>query len=115
MYGVSKVFGENLGRYYRLKYGLDLRGMRYPGIVGSGFRTPSLAQYASMIIEESAMGRHFTLQMEPGERLTRIYRSIPKFDDRCAREEWGWQPEYDHERMIDDFIADPKQHPERYP
>jgi len=177
MYGVSKAFGENLGRYYKLKYGVDFRGLRYPGIVGPGFRTPSLAQYASMIIEESAMGRPFTLQMEPDVKfpflyvkdaalamiklsqaaesdimmvnyilngveplqtaqelvdivnsklpkaqltfepdqgLTQIYHSIPKFDDRCAREEWGWQPEYDHERMIDDFIADLNQHPERY-
>jgi nucleoside-diphosphate-sugar epimerase len=48
------------------------------------------------------------------EGLTEIYRSIPKFDDRCAQEEWGWQPEYDHERMIDDFIADLNQHPDRY-
>ncbi len=177
MYGVSKVFGENLGRYYKLKYGLDFRSLRYPGIVGPGFRTPSLAQYASLAIEESAMGRPFTLQMapdvkfpqlyvkdaalamiklaqapeanikmvnyllngveplqtvqelvdtvtarlpearltfEPDPGLTQIYNNIPTFDDRCAREEWGWQPEYDHERLMDDFIAELQQHPERY-
>lgn len=177
MYGVSKAFGENLGRYYKLKYGTDFRSLRYPGIVGPGFHTPSVVQYASMIIEESALGRPLTLQMEPDVKfpflyvkdaalamiklsqaaesdikmvnyilngiepiqtaqglvdivksklpeaqltfepdqgLTQIYRGIPKFDDRCAREEWGWQPEYDHERMIDDFIADLSQHPERY-
>ncbi len=177
MYGVSKVFGENLGRYYKLKYGLDFRSLRYPGIIGPGFRTPSLAQYASKMIEESAMGRPFTLQMasdakfpllyvkdaalamiklsqapegnikmvnyllngieplktaqelvdmvkarlpearltfEPDPGLTEIYHSIPSFDDRCAREEWGWQPEYDHERLMDDFIEELTQHPERY-
>jgi nucleoside-diphosphate-sugar epimerase len=54
------------------------------------------------------------LTFEPDEGLTEIYRSIPKFDDRCAREEWGWKPEYNHERMIDDFIADLNQYPERY-
>jgi nucleoside-diphosphate-sugar epimerase len=54
------------------------------------------------------------LTFEPDEKLTRIYHRMPKFDDRCAREEWGWQPEYDHERMIDDFTTDLKQHPERY-
>jgi threonine 3-dehydrogenase len=177
MYGVSKVFGENLGRYYKLKYGLDFRSLRYPGIIGPGFRTPSLAQYASMMIEESAKGRPFTLQMapdvkfpllyvkdaamamiklaqapeadikmvnyllngveplqtvqelvdmvkdrlpeaqltfEPDPGLTQIYYGIRPFDDRCAREEWGWQPEYDPERLIEDFIADLRQHPERY-
>ena len=55
------------------------------------------------------------LTFEPDEGLTQIYRSMPKYDDRCAREEWGWQPQYDHERMIDEFIADLNQHPGRYP
>ena len=177
MYGVSKVFGENLGRYYKLRYGLDFRGLRYPGIMGPGFRTPSLARYASMLIEESVKGRSFVLSMapdvkhpllyfkdaahamiklaeapeaeiktvnyllngveplktaqemadrvkarlpgarltfEPDPALTRIYYSMRPLDDRCAREEWGWHPVYDHERMIDDFIAELRQYPERY-
>jgi nucleoside-diphosphate-sugar epimerase len=33
MYGVTKVAGELLGDYYVRKYGLDVRGLRYPGIV----------------------------------------------------------------------------------
>ena len=33
MYGVTKVAGENLCNYYFLKYGLDVRGLRYPGLV----------------------------------------------------------------------------------
>lgn len=33
MYGVSKVSGELVGNYYRDKYGLDIRGIRYPGII----------------------------------------------------------------------------------
>ncbi len=177
MYGVSKVFGENLGRYYKLRYGLDFRGLRYPGIVGPGFRTPSLARYASMLIEESVQDRSFVLSMAPdvkhpllyfkdaalamiklaqapeadiktvnyllngiepqktaqdlvdmvktrlpGARLTfkpdpavtQAYYGMRPLDDRCAREEWGWKPEYDHERLLDDFIAELHQHPERY-
>jgi threonine 3-dehydrogenase len=177
MYGVSKVFGENLGRYYKLRYGLDFRSLRYPGIIGPGFRTPSLAQYASRLIEESVKGQPFTLQMapdskfpllyfkdaalaminlanapekdikmvnyllngieplktaqelvdmvkvklpearltfEPDPGLTQIYYGMKPFDDLCAREEWGWEPEYDHERLMDDFILELKQYPERY-
>ncbi len=33
MYGVTKVAGELLCDYYVQKYGLDVRGCRYPGII----------------------------------------------------------------------------------
>jgi nucleoside-diphosphate-sugar epimerase len=35
IYGVTKVAGELLCNYYFLKYGLDVRSLRYPGIIGS--------------------------------------------------------------------------------
>ncbi len=35
MYGVTKVAGELLCKYYADKYGLDVRGVRYPGIISS--------------------------------------------------------------------------------
>ena len=35
MYGITKVSGELLADYYVAKYGLDCRGLRYPGIVSS--------------------------------------------------------------------------------
>lgn len=33
MYGVTKVSIELLGNYYNLKYGMDIRGLRYPGVI----------------------------------------------------------------------------------
>jgi len=33
-YGVSKAAGENWCQYYVEKYGLDIRSLRYPGIIG---------------------------------------------------------------------------------
>jgi len=35
MYGVTKVAGELLCNYYFLKYGLDVRSLRYPGLISS--------------------------------------------------------------------------------
>ena len=35
MYGVTKVAGELLGDYYFKRFGLDVRGIRYPGIISS--------------------------------------------------------------------------------
>ena len=33
MYGVNKVAGESLCNYYFVKHGLDVRSLRYPGLV----------------------------------------------------------------------------------
>ncbi|HNW71613.1 MAG TPA: NAD-dependent epimerase/dehydratase family protein [Candidatus Paceibacterota bacterium] len=38
MYGVTKVSGELLCQYYFVKYGLDVRSIRYPGIIS--WKTP---------------------------------------------------------------------------
>ena len=73
MYGTSKLFGESLGRYYREKYGLDFRCLRYPGIFGPGFRTPSLAQIFSNMVENSVMGRSSTLRMAPDVKHSLLY------------------------------------------
>jgi len=35
MYGVTKVAGELLGDYYFKRFSLDIRGIRYPGIISS--------------------------------------------------------------------------------
>lgn len=35
IYGVSKVAGELLCDYYHQKYGLDIRGLRYPGVISN--------------------------------------------------------------------------------
>lgn len=65
IYGVTKVFGEQLGFYYKRKYGLDFRGLRYPSIVGPGVKTPGIVQYTSWVIEQCAQGNPYTIEAEP--------------------------------------------------
>ncbi|MGY9073882.1 MAG: NAD-dependent epimerase/dehydratase family protein [Acidimicrobiales bacterium] len=73
VYGVTKVFAENLGAYYRGKYGLDFRSLRYPSIVGPGVTTWSLAQYTSWMIEKPALGEPFEVWTAPDAVIPIMY------------------------------------------
>ena len=55
-YGATKVFSELMGQFYRRKFGLDFRGVRFPSIVGPGVKTPGVVQYTSWMIEECVKG-----------------------------------------------------------
>jgi threonine 3-dehydrogenase len=176
-YGATKVFGEHMGLFYRRKYQLDFRGLRYPSIIGPGVRTPGVAQYTSWVIEECAKGKPFTIWVTPETRVPVMYikdaaratvqlaaapweqiktvtylidgqkptpsaqdladavraklpeaqitfrpdleiqrvldRVLP-LDDRNARQEWGWEPTYTLERMVEDFLGELRTHPRRY-
>jgi len=167
-YGMTKVFGEHMGLFYRRKHGLDFRGLRYPSIIGPGVRSPGAVQYTSWVIESCAQGRPFTIWVEPETRVPVMYikdaalatvrlaqatpqgittvnylvngvtptpsageladvvrsriagaqiefkpdpsiqqliqESLRPLDDRRARQEWGWQPRYDLQRLVDDFL-----------
>jgi len=46
MYGVTKVAGEMLGNYYREKWGLDFRGVRFPGLINAGVPGGGTTDYA---------------------------------------------------------------------
>lgn len=72
-YGVTKVFGENLGAYYRQRYGFDFRGLRYPSIVGPGVTTWSLAQYTSWMIERPILGQPFDVWVRPEAVIPLLY------------------------------------------
>jgi threonine 3-dehydrogenase len=72
-YGVIKVFCEHMGLFYRRKYGLDFRSVRYPGIVGPGVKTPAVAQYTSWVIEACANGKPFIIWVEPATAVPVLY------------------------------------------
>lgn len=58
-YGTSKLYGELLGRFYRRKFGLDFRALRYFAVIGPGARTLMRSQYNSWMIEHAALGKPF--------------------------------------------------------
>ncbi len=177
-YGATKVFCEHMGLFYKRKFGLDFRSIRYPSIVGPGVKTPGVVQFTSWVIEECAKGNPFTFNVKPETRAPVMYfkdssRAMVKLgeaapdnikmvnyvvagarpiasageladivrakipaaqinfepdmelqaildklllpiDDSCARDEWGWNPEYDQERIVEDFLQELKQNPQRY-
>jgi threonine 3-dehydrogenase len=73
LYGAAKSFGENLGRYYSVTHGLDFRGIRFQSIVGPGVKSPGVVQYISWSIEESILGRPFTIWAKPDIRTPALY------------------------------------------
>ena len=72
-YGATKVFCEHMGLFFKRKYGLDFRAIRYPSIVGPGVKTAAVAQFTSWVIEESAKGNPFTITLKPETRVPVIY------------------------------------------
>lgn len=168
IYGVTKVAGELLCDYYFAKYGVDTRGVRYPGIISNvtlpGGGTTDYAveiyydaikkgQYtcnlkagtfmdmmympdclaaaidimeadpsklvhrncfnvASMSFDPEMMAteikKHipeFTLNYEIDEVRQKIANSWPdRMDDSAAREEWGWDPKFDLNKMTVDML-----------
>jgi len=168
MYGVTKVAGELLCEYYSLKRRLDVRSIRFPGLISSEARpgggTTDYAveifysaiekgTYTCFLKEDSTLPmmympdalraaiqlmevdgsrvrlhigynlaamsfspaelaveirkhiKSFTLTYAPDSRQ-KIADSWPKsIDDSAARNDWGWRPEYDLERMVADMIA----------
>ena len=72
-YGTTKVFSELMGQFYRRKFGLDFRGVRYPSIVGPGVKTPGVVQYTSWMIEDCIKGKPHTVQVSRDTRTPVMY------------------------------------------
>ena len=72
-YGCTKVFSELMGRFYKRKFGLDFRGVRYPAIIGPGVKTPGIVQYNAWAIEEAFKGNPFKIWVTPNTRCAAMY------------------------------------------
>lgn len=73
MYGVTKIFGELLGRFYHRKFGIDFRCARFCTVVGLGARTRHMTQYMAWMIERSLQGEPFEVWVEESTRNPFIY------------------------------------------
>jgi len=167
MYGVSKLAGEQVCKYYREKMGLDIRSIRYPGLVSHSAKAGGgTTDYAVDIFHQALACGHYScflrentglpmmymadavraalllmdagrdeltvhtsynlsgLNFTPRELAAEIRKHIPDFeisyapdfrqqiadswpssiDDRQARHDWGWQPEYNLPRMVTEMI-----------
>ncbi len=162
IYGVTKVAGELLCQYYHVKYGLDVRSLRYPGIIswktlpGGGTTDYAVAiyydaiktgKYDCFVNEQTILPMMYmtdavraTIQLmdAPSENITirtsynltaisfsakeladNVAKHIENFectfnpdsrqhiadswpstiDDSQARKDWGWQHEFDLDKI----------------
>lgn len=74
MYGITKVAGELLCDYYFSHFGVDTRGLRFPGLIsheappGGG-----TTDYAVDIFYSAVRGEKFTCLLRPNTRLDMMY------------------------------------------
>jgi len=74
IYGITKLCGELLGRYYRSKFGLDFRGVRFcAALVGPGVKTFATSQYNAWLIEAAVMGKPYECYVTQDNKLPIIY------------------------------------------
>ncbi len=168
IYGITKLTGELLCNYYHLKYNLDVRGVRYPGLISyETMPGGGTTDYAVEIFYEALTHKEYTcflkedtyldmmympdaikaamqlmeteskklihrngynvsaMSFSPRELFEEMRKWIPEFkmsyhidpvrqsiadswpnsmDDEAARKEWGWKPDYDLPKMVEDMI-----------
>jgi nucleoside-diphosphate-sugar epimerase len=74
MYGVNKVAGELLCQYYFLKYGVDVRSLRYPGL--NGYKAPpgdGTTEYAIHIFYAAIKDKKYSCFLKEDTVLPMMY------------------------------------------
>ena len=171
VYGISKYAGEFWCNYYNHRYGLDVRSIRYPGLISyksaPGGGTTDYAveifhdaleekKYECFLTEDTYLPMMYMpdaikatielmeapaasisvrhsynisgMSFSPKEIATAIKKHIPAFeisykpdyrqqiadswpqsiDDSVARNDWGWQEDFNLEKMTVDMFANLK-------
>ncbi|HKK87941.1 MAG TPA: NAD-dependent epimerase/dehydratase family protein [Saprospiraceae bacterium] len=74
MYGISKVAGESWANYYWKKYGMDIRSIRYPGIIGhQSMPGGGTTDYAVDIFHQAIQHGEYNCFLQADARLPMIY------------------------------------------
>jgi nucleoside-diphosphate-sugar epimerase len=171
VYGISKYAGEFWCNYFFHKYQVDVRSLRYPGLISyKSAPGGGTTDYAVEIYHEALSDKHYTcflkedtylpmmympdairatielmeapansinirtsynvagMSFSPKEIAAAIQKHIPDFtidykpdyrqtiasswpesiDDSVARNDWGWKPEFDLEKMTADMLINLK-------
>jgi nucleoside-diphosphate-sugar epimerase len=167
VYGISKFAGERWCEYYFNRYNVDVRSLRYPGLISYKSQPGGgTTDYAIEIFHDALSNGHYTsflnentylpmmympdairatielmeadaskikvrssynigaMSFSPGDIAAEIKKHFPDFtisykpdsrqnianswprsiDDSEAKNDWGWKPEYDIERMTEDML-----------
>lgn len=74
MYGITKVSGELLSNYYAMKFGVDTRSVRFPGLIS--YVTPpggGTTDYAVDIYYSAVKGEKFICPIKAGTYMDMMY------------------------------------------
>jgi len=74
LYGITKVFAEQLGNYYQRKFSLDVRGVRFPGLIS--YKSPpggGTTDYAIEMIISAVRKQNYTCFLREDTVLPMMY------------------------------------------
>ena len=73
MYGITKAFGERLGEYYQSNYGIDFRGVRFPGLISAGTPGGGTSDYALFMYVEGLRNGAYEAFCSPASCIPFMY------------------------------------------
>ena len=74
IYGISKLAGEKLINYYNKKFQLDIRSLRYPGIISFDTKPGGgTTDYVMEMIESMSKGNEYLCFLEKNTKLPMLY------------------------------------------